>query len=41
MEKHISVCPYCGSGCKLALIVENDKVIGAEALDGVTNQGEL
>ncbi len=41
MEKHISVCPYCGSGCKLNLIVENDKVVGAEPLDGVTNQGEL
>ncbi len=41
MEKHISVCPYCGSGCKLALLVENGKIVGAEALDGVTNQGEL
>ncbi|CAH2605555.1 Formate dehydrogenase H (plasmid) [Rhodovastum atsumiense] len=41
MEKHISVCPYCGSGCKLNLLVENDKVVGAEPLDGVTNQGEL
>lgn len=41
MEKHISVCPYCGSGCKLNLIVENDKVVGAEPLNGVTNQGQL
>ena len=41
MEKHISVCPYCGSGCKLNLLVENDKVVGAEPLNGVTNQGEL
>ncbi|KIZ43177.1 MULTISPECIES: formate dehydrogenase subunit alpha [Rhodopseudomonas] len=41
MEKFISVCPYCGSGCKLNLLVENDKVVGAEPLDGVTNQGEL
>jgi len=41
MEKHISVCPYCGSGCKLALHVENDRIVGAEPLDGVTNQGEL
>ena len=41
MEKFISVCPYCGSGCKLNLLVENDKVVGAEPLNGVTNQGEL
>lgn len=41
MEKHISVCPYCGSGCKLALLVENDRIVGAEPLDGVTNQGKL
>lgn len=41
MEKHISVCPYCGSGCKFNLLVENDKVVGVEPLNGVTNQGEL
>jgi len=41
MEKVISVCPYCGSGCKLNLLVENGKVVGAEGANGVTNQGEL
>ncbi|QEL55756.1 formate dehydrogenase subunit alpha [Chromobacterium paludis] len=41
MEKVISVCPYCGSGCKLNLLVENGKIVGAEGADGVTNQGEL
>lgn len=41
MEKFMSVCPYCGSGCKLNLLVENDKVVGAEPLNGVTNEGEL
>ncbi len=41
MEKHMAVCPYCGSGCKLNLLVENGKVVGAEPLDGLTNQGEL
>ncbi|NVO15253.1 MAG: formate dehydrogenase subunit alpha [Rhodoplanes sp.] len=41
MDKHISVCPYCGSGCKFNLLVENDKVVGVEPLNGVTNQGEL
>lgn len=41
MEKHMSVCPYCGAGCKMNLVVENGLVIEAEPLDGVTNQGEL
>ncbi|WP_018609723.1 formate dehydrogenase subunit alpha [Uliginosibacterium gangwonense] len=41
MEKVITVCPYCGSGCKINLLVENNKVVGAEAANGVTNQGEL
>lgn len=41
MEKHMVVCPYCGSGCKLNLLVENDLVVGAEPLDGLTNEGEL
>jgi formate dehydrogenase major subunit len=41
MKKVISVCPYCGSGCKLNLLVENGKIVGAEGANGVTNQGEL
>ena len=41
MEKHMAVCPYCGAGCKLDLLVENGQVVGAEGLDGITNQGEL
>lgn len=41
MERHMTVCPYCGAGCKLDLLVENGMVVGAEGLDGVTNEGEL
>lgn len=41
MEKVITVCPYCGSGCKMNLLVNNGKVVGAEAAHGVTNEGEL
>lgn len=41
MKKVTTVCPYCGAGCKLKLIVENNKIIRAEAADGVTNQNEL
>lgn len=39
--KTLSVCPYCGAGCRLNLIAENGKVIRAEGVDGRTNQGEL
>lgn len=41
MEKVLTVCPYCASGCKLYLMVEDGKVIGAEGANGYTNQGEL
>ncbi|MFZ1872080.1 MAG: formate dehydrogenase subunit alpha [Chania sp.] len=41
MEKITTVCPYCGSGCKLNLLVENGKIVSAQPANGVTNQGEL
>lgn len=41
MKKVTSVCPYCGAGCKLKLVVDNNKIIRAEAADGVTNQNQL
>ncbi|HDG1698767.1 TPA: formate dehydrogenase subunit alpha [Kluyvera ascorbata] len=41
MKKITSVCPYCGAGCKLKLVVDNGKIIRAEAAEGKTNQNEL
>ncbi|BDH46942.1 formate dehydrogenase subunit alpha [Salmonella enterica subsp. enterica serovar Choleraesuis] len=41
MKKVTSVCPYCGAGCKLNLVVDNNKILRAEAADGVTNQNQL
>ena len=41
MKKVITVCPYCASGCKINLLVEDGKIVGAEGANGVTNQGEL
>ncbi len=41
MKKIASVCPYCGAGCKLNLVVENNRILRAEAAEGVTNQGTL
>jgi formate dehydrogenase major subunit len=41
MKKVIVVCPYCASGCKINLHVDNGRVVGAEGANGVTNEGEL
>ncbi|MFS2222667.1 formate dehydrogenase subunit alpha [Pantoea sp. B65] len=41
MKKITTVCPYCGAGCKMNLVVDNGKIIRAEAENGATNQGEL
>jgi formate dehydrogenase (hydrogenase) len=41
VEKVLTVCPYCGGGCKLNLIVENHAIISAEPADGRTNEGTL
>ncbi|WP_392566494.1 formate dehydrogenase subunit alpha [Utexia brackfieldae] len=41
MKKVLTVCPYCASGCKIDLLVENNKIISAQGANGITNQGEL
>ncbi len=41
MNKITTVCPYCGAGCKMKLVVDNGRIIRAEAAEGATNQGEL
>ena len=40
-EKHMVVCPYCGTGCKLNLITENGQIVGTEPLNGRNNEGYL
>ncbi|PNQ80523.1 formate dehydrogenase subunit alpha [Paenibacillus sp. F4] len=40
-DKVLTVCPYCGSGCQLHLLVEKGQVIGAEPAGGRTNEGTL
>lgn len=40
-EKVLTVCPYCGGGCHLNLLVENNTIIGAEPANGRTNEGTL
>lgn len=41
MKNVITVCPYCASGCKLTLVVDNGKIVRAEPAQGKTNQGTL
>jgi formate dehydrogenase major subunit len=42
MEKKIlTICPYCGAGCNLYLVVKDGNIIKAEPADGRTNEGNL
>ncbi|AIR62384.1 spermidine/putrescine ABC transporter substrate-binding protein [Cedecea neteri] len=41
MKKVTTVCPYCAAGCKLRLVVENGRIVRAEAAMGKNNQGTL
>jgi formate dehydrogenase (hydrogenase) len=40
-ETVLTVCPYCGAGCMLNLIVENGTIVRAEPAPGRTNQSTL
>lgn len=40
-NKVLTVCPYCGAGCQLYLVVENNKIVRAEPANGRTNEGNL
>lgn len=42
VERVLTVCPYCGTGCGLYLVVENGRIVGVEP-DGLhpVNEGEL
>ncbi len=40
-EKILTVCPYCGAGCKLYLVVKEGEIVRAEPANGRTNEGNL
>ena len=42
-DKHIkSVCPYCGVGCQIELVVKNNRIVRANGVEGVKpNDGRL
>ena len=42
MEQSIlTICPYCGAGCNLNLVVEEGQIVRAEPANGRTNEGTL
>lgn len=40
-QKVLTVCPYCGSGCNLYLVVEDGEIVRAEPANGENNEGKL
>ncbi len=36
-----TVCPYCGTGCAMSLLVKEGRVVGVEPDDGPANHGRL
>jgi len=40
-EKVLTICPYCGVGCALYLLVKKGKIFGVEPAPGGANQGML
>ncbi|AZV59123.1 formate dehydrogenase subunit alpha [Clostridium sp. AWRP] len=40
-KKVLTVCPYCGAGCQLYLVVEDGQIVRAEPANGRTNEGTL
>ncbi len=41
VQKTTTICPYCGVGCELNLLVKDDKVVGVEPSNGPANEGIL
>ena len=41
MKRITTVCPYCASGCKMQLTVEEGNITRADAAMGKNNQGTL
>lgn len=40
-QKVLTICPYCGAGCQLYLVVDEGKIVRAEPANGRTNEGNL
>lgn len=41
-DKTRTICPYCGVGCSVDILTQNEKIVGIHpAMDGPANQGAL
>ncbi len=41
-RKVITTCPYCGVGCQIELLIQNDKIVRVDGVEGVLpNDGRL
>lgn len=40
-QKVLTVCPYCGAGCQLYLVLDEGKIVRAEPANGRTNESNL
>jgi len=41
MKKILSICPYCGVGCRFFIKVENNNILGIELFKNGINKGKL
>ncbi len=42
LEKTRTICPYCGVGCSVDILTQDEKIVGVHpAMDGPANQGAL
>ena len=42
IDKTRTICPYCGVGCSIDVLTNDDKIVGIQpAMDGPANQGAL
>ena len=41
MKNVTTICPYCAAGCKIRLVIDDGKIVRAEAAMGKNNQGTL
>lgn len=40
-QKIPTICPHCGTGCQMNLLVKNNRLVGVEPLDGPANKNLL
>ena len=41
VDKVLTTCPHCATGCQLNLVIKDGKIVDAEAEDGPSNRGRL